>query len=210
MRLSASAKTLFEKEWELTKARTTQKVLNGIKKEKFPRESDGFKVLYGDEGAEWLKAQGITDYSGFGPKTVKGEAQDQYVGKELKVSLKGFGSIPSVKEAQQKIASGKTTPRHELFRTAFKAVEEFEASDVLKKAKDKDKVYAAWLDDQLADAKTQVRKLLHEVSQIRFGVVVGQTWFTEFKSLDETTLDIKADGQTLTGTVEMKEIQIDV
>jgi hypothetical protein len=170
----ASAKVLFEKEWELTKARATQKVLNGIRKEKFPRESEGFKVLYGEDGAEWLKEKcAITDYSGFGPKTVKGEAQDKYMGKELKVSLKGLSSLPSVKEAQQKIASGKTTARHELLRPALKAVEEFEASDVLAKAKDKDKVYEAWLDDQLSDAKTQVRKLLYEVSQIRFAVILG-------------------------------------
>jgi len=208
---AASAKVLFEKEWELTKARATQKVLNGIKKEKFPRESEGFKVLYGEDGAAWLKDTcAITDFSGFGPKTVKADATDQYMGKELKVALKGLSSLPSVKEAQQKIASGKTTARHELLRPALKSVEEFEASDVLAKAKDKDKVYEAWLDDQLSDAKTQVRKLLYEVSQIRFGVVVGQVWFTEFSSLDQNTLDLTLDGQKVTGTVEMKEIQIDV
>lgn len=207
----ASAKVLFEKEWELTKARATQKVLNGIRKEKFPRESEGFKVLYGEDGAEWLKTTcAITDHSGFGPKTAKGEAQDKYMGKELKVSLKGLSSLPSVKEAREKMASGKATIRHELLRPAIKAVEEFEASDVLKKAKDADKVYGAWLDDQLSDAKVQVRKLLYEVSQIRFGVVVGQVWFSEFKSLDENTMSLTVDGQALSGTVEMKEIEIDV
>lgn len=206
----ASAKVLFEKEWELTKVRATQKVLNGIRKEKFPRESEGFKVLYGEEGAEWLKNQGITDYSGFGPKTEKAAAQDQYMGKELKIALKGLSSLPTVKEAQQKIASGKTTARHELLRPALKAVEEFEASDVLKKAKDKDKVYEAWLDDQLTDTKKEVRKLLREVSQIGFGVVVGQVWFSEFKSLDENALTLTVDGQTIEGTVEMKEIQVDI
>lgn len=208
---AASAKTLLEKEWELTKARAAQKVLNGIKKERFPRESEGFKVLYGEDGATWLKdACFITDHSGFSPKTEKAAAQDKYMGKELKVSLKGLSSLPAVKEAREKIASGKATARHELLRPAIKSVDEFEASDVLAKAKDKDKVYAAWLNDQLDDAKTQVRKLLYEVSQIRFGVVVGQVWFTEFKSLDENTLDLTVDGQKLTGTLDMKEIEIDV
>lgn len=206
----ASAQVLFETEWELTKARAAQKVLNGIKKERFPRESEGFKILYGEDGADWLKAQGITDYSGFGPKTEKGAAQDKYMGKELKVGLKGLSSLPSVKEAKEKIASGKASARHELLRASLKSVEEFEASDVLKKAKDKDKVYEAWLDDQLTDAKVTVRKLLYKASQIRFGVVVGQTWFKEFKSLDENTFNFTADGQSLTGTVDMKEIEIDV
>ncbi len=205
-----SAKDFFEKQWELTKARATQKVLNGIKKDKFPRESEGFKVLYGEDGAEWLKGLGITDYSGFGPKTALAEAQDQYMGKELKVSLKGLSSLPSVKEAREKIASGKATARHELLRPALKSVEEFEASDVLKKAKDQGKVYEAWLDDQLSDAKIQVKKLLYQVSQIRFGVIVGQTWFTEFKSLDEQSLDITVDGQKISATAELKEVPVDI
>lgn len=206
---SASAQVLFEKQWELTKARASQKVLNDLKKEKFPRASEGFKILYGEDGAEWLKAQGITDYSGFGPKTAQGEATDKYMGKELKVSLKGLSSLPTVKEAKEKIASGKATTRHELLRTALDDIAKFEASDVLKTARDKDKVYAAWLDDQASAAKDKVRDLLYEVSQIRFGVVVGQVWFNEFKSLDDTALDIKVDNQTLTGNVEMKEIEID-
>lgn len=206
----ASAKALFEKQWELTKARAAQKVFNDIKKERFPRESEGFKQVYGEDAAAWLKEQGFTDYSGFGPKTEKAAAQDQYVGKELKVSLKGLSSLPSVKEAKQKIASGKATARHELLRPALDEAEEFLDSSVYKKAKDKDKVFAAWLDDQVTATKTQVRKLLYEVSQIRFGVVVGQTWFNEFKSLDDTSLDVKVDGQTITGNVEMKEIQIDI
>lgn len=205
-----SAKDFFEKQWELTKARATQKVLNGIKKDRFPRESEGFKVLYGEDGAEWLKALGITDYSGFGPKTVLAEAQDQYMGKELKVSLKGLSSLPSVKEAREKIASGKATARHELLRPALKSVEEFEASDVLKKAKDQNKVYEAWLDDQLSDAKIQVKKLLYQVSQIRFGVIVGQTWFTEFKSLDEQSLSLTVDGQKIDATAELKEVPVDI
>lgn len=206
----ASAKALFEKQWELTKARAAQKVFNDIKKERFPRESEGFKQVYGEDAAAWLKEQGFTDYSGFGPKTEKAAAQDQYVGKELKVSLKGLSSLPSVKEAKQKIASGKATARHELLRSALDEAEEFLNSSVYKKAKDKDKVFAAWLDDQVTATKAQVRKLLYEVSQIRFGVVVGQTWFSEFKSLDDTSLDVKVDGQTITGNVEMKEIQIDI
>lgn len=209
---AVSAKTLFETDWALTKARATQKVLNGLKKEKFPRESEGFKILYGEDGATWLKDTcAITDHGGFGPKTVKGEATDQYMGKELKVELKGLSSLPSVKEAREKIASGKTTARHELLRPALKAVEEFEASDVLAKAKDKDKVYEAWLDDQLTDAKIQVKKLLHTMSQLCFGVVVGQVWFQEFKSIDENTYTLTTpEGVVVACKVEMKEIPVEV
>lgn len=206
-----SAKDLFEKQYELMKARARQKVLGAVQKERFPRESEGFKVLYGDDGADWLKAQGITDYSGFGPKTKAAEAQDFYMGKELKISLKGISSLPSVDDAKKKIASGKgVTARYELMVPAFEEIDEFEGSKVFKNAKNQDKVYEAWLKDQLDDAKTKVRKLLYETSQIRFGVIVGQTWFTEFDSLDDNTLTISPDGTAIEATVEMKEIQVEV
>lgn len=206
-----SAKDLFEAQYELMKARGRQKVLGAVQKAKFPRESEGFKVLYGEDGAAWLKEQGITDYSGFGPKTKAAEAQDFYMGKELKVSLKGISSLPSVDDAKKKIASGKgVTARYELMKPAFEEIEEFEGSKVFKNAKNQDKVYEAWLKDQLDDAKTKVRKLLYQTSQIRFGVIVGQTWFTEFDSLDDNTLTISPDGEDIQATVEMKEIQVEV
>jgi len=206
-----SAKTLFDAQYKLMQARGRQRVLNGLKKEKFPRESEGFKVLYGEDGAAWLKDQGITDYSGFGPKTKQADASDFYMGKELKVNLKGISSLPSFNDARKKIASGKgITARYELMVPAFKEVDEFEGSKVLKSAKTPDKVYKAWLDDQLSDATSEARKLLYTTSQIRFGVIVGQTWFTEFDSLDDNTLTISPDGTDIQATVEMKEIEVKV
>lgn len=91
----------------MTKARAAQKVFNTIKKDKFPRKSEGFSVRYGDEAATWLKEQGFTDYSGFGPKTVQAEAKDFYLGKELKVSLKGYSTIPSLNEFKKQAAKVK-------------------------------------------------------------------------------------------------------
>jgi hypothetical protein len=54
-----SAKTLFELEWQLTKARAAQKVYNSYHKEKFGRKSEGFKLVYGDTTADWLVQHGL-------------------------------------------------------------------------------------------------------------------------------------------------------
>jgi hypothetical protein len=89
---------------------------------------------------------------------------------------------------------------------AVEEVNEFLASGAYKKASNQESLYKQWLGDKLAEAKTEVRKLLFEMSQIRFGVVVGQTWFTEFSTIEEGTMDI--DG--VTATVEMKEIQVEI
>lgn len=206
----ASAKTLFEKEYALTKARAAQKVYNSVKKEKFPRKSEGYAVIYGEDAATWLKEQGLTDYSGYQPpKTKTEEARDFYMGKELKVSLKGLSSLPSLKKAQEGIAKGKITASIGLMQPAIEAVEAFLASDVYTKAANPDQLFEAWLDGQFKDAQKTVRRLLAELARIKFSVVVGQVWFTEFASLDENSLEVTGpDGERISGKVEMKEIEI--
>jgi hypothetical protein len=60
--------------------------------------------------------------------------------------------------------------------------------------------------EQKAKAQTdEVRKQMFNIAQIKFSVIVGQVWFTEFKSLEENSLKIKVDGNEVECTVEMKE-----
>jgi hypothetical protein len=207
---ATSAKRFFELEYELTIARAGQKVYNTYLKDRFERRaSDGFKVLYGADGAEWLKEQGITDYSGFGPKGKQAKAQDVYIGKELHVALKGLSTLPTLKDVQTRIASGKHTASSSLMAPFVNEVDDFLASSVYAKAADPEKAFKAWLEGQAADAKSRVRDLLHQVSQIRMAVIVGQIWFTEFTSLDENSLTIQGlDGKDIQGTVTMKEIEV--
>jgi len=206
---ATSAKRLFELEYDLTVARAAQKVYNAFLKENFEgRTSEGFKVLYGEAEATWLKDLGITDYSGFNPGGKQADKQDSYVGKELHVALKGLSSLPTLKDVQTRMASGKHTATSALMAPYVKEVEDFLASDVYAKSPDQPKVFKAWLEAQATASKKKVRGLLYEVSQIRFGVIVGQTWFTEFSSLDENTLTFQVDGKDVVGTVTMKEIEV--
>ncbi len=207
---SVSAKVLFEKEYDLCKARAAQKVYNTYKKEHFPRKSEGFEIQYGKEAATWLKEQGFTDYSGFSPKSVQAESTDFYMGKELHVSLKGLSSLPSVKEVKEKLAKGKVNPAGALMVPYVEEVEGFLASDIYKKAADQAKVFEAWLDGQQKAATKKVRGLIFDLAQIKFSIVVGQTWPSEFKSIDENTLKITVDGNEIEGKIEMKEVQIKI
>lgn len=207
---STSAKALFEKELELTKARAAQKVYNSLLKELEPegRKSEAYAALYGAEAATWLKEQGITDYSGFSPKSVQADARDYYVGKELKVSIKGLSSLPSLKDVRERIESGKLTPAAALMApvlTSAEAVRKASAS-----APDPDAMFRGWLAERVRDTTATCRALMFELARIKFAVVVGQTWFKEFASLDENTLSFKADGQTYEGKVEMREVQITI
>jgi hypothetical protein len=206
-----SAEELFKTQYELQKARAVQKVFNSLMKELDDggRKSDGFKALYGEEAAAWLKEQGITDYSGFGPKGKQAEATDTYVGKELAVKLKGLASIPSLNDFKKRVAAGKSlTAAQTLMKPAVDAFQAFLDSDTYKGSKDQEALAKTWLETELTAVKEEVRAKLYEAAQARFSVVVGQTWFEEFSSLDENTLDIEVEGQTVKGTVEMKEIQV--
>lgn len=206
---ACSAKSLFEMEWALTKARAAQKVYNSVKKERFPRKAEGFEVMYGPEAAAWLKEQGFTDYSGFGPKTVQGEARDFYMAKELSISIKGFSSIPSLNEFKKQAAKGKLTASAQLMAPAVKEIDDFLASDVYTKAKNQDKLLETWLDGQQKAATAECRRLIAEMARIRFSVIVGQVWI--FPTLDEDSLTFTAsDGTMLTCKAELREVKVEV
>lgn len=199
----ASAKRLFELEFDLAKAKAAQKVFNTIRKEKFEKTSEGFKQKFGDDAAAWLKEQGITDYNGFNPKRVQAPAVDFYMAKELKVSLKGLSTLPSLKDVEKRVASGKLTPSAALMAPYVEEVTEF-----LAKNKAGDSGFEAWIVAQQNKWVQEARRLMYEIAQIKFSVIVGQTWFTEFKSLDENTmdLDVGAD-KPLACKVEMAEVE---
>lgn len=206
---AASAKTLFELEYSLTKARAEQKVYNTVKKEKFPRKSEGYSVTYGEAAAAWLKEQGLTDYSGYQPPhTTQAEASDYYMGKEMAVSLKGLSSLPSLNDFRKQATKGKLNAGATLMAPTVKAVDDFLAGDAYTKAATPDKVFEAWLDGQARAATMKVRGLICQKAQQLFTIIVGQIWPTEFASIDENTLDLTMDGQKLACKVEMKEIQI--
>lgn len=209
---ATSAKRYFTTQFELTKAQAAQKVYNAYVKELLPgRKSEGYASDFGDAGAAWLKEQGLTDYGGFSPtKTVQAPATDFYMGKELKCSLKGLSTLPSLKDAKAKIASGKPNAPTLLMQPFIEEVESFLQSPFYVKAGNKEAVLEAWLDGQAKAARDKCRKLIFDVAATTFAIVVGQVWFSEFSSLDENKLSIDVDGAKIEGTVEMREIKINI
>jgi len=198
-----SAKDFFALQYQLLVAQAEQKVYNGFVKELAPKErSEGIKEQYGEQAALWLKEQGITD-GGFAPKSVQAESTDFYMGKELKVSLKGYSKLPSLKEAQASIAKGKINGPTALMLPTITEVEDF-----IVKANGKTNAVRVWLDVQAAAAKTKVRDLIFKIAQTTFVLVVGQIWFKEFATLDDQTLTFEpVPGTKIEGKVEMREIE---
>ena len=208
---SVSAKALFEAEYAMTKAKAAQKVYNAFKKEKQPegKKSEGFETQYGADAATWLKAQGFTDYSGFNPKSVQAESTDFYMAKELSVSLKGLSSLPTLKEVQKKLADkGKLTASQSLMAPYVSEVEKYLSTNLSTnkvKGDAADKAFITWIETKAKEQTAEVRKAMFGMAQTKFAVIVGQVWFSEWKSLDENSMTIKVDGQEIEATVELKE-----
>jgi len=198
---AVSAKSSIELEWALLKSRAAQKVYKHYQNELFP----GVKLksladLYGKDGAEWLKEQGIT-YNGFSPKTVQAESKDFIIGKELEIKLKGCSKLDSVKAVKEK--TGKKNPCDVLMSDAIDAVESY-----LKK--NPKNLHEKWLTGKTDTATAETRGLIYQTAQTRFAIIVGQVWFQEFGSLDENTLKVNVDGQEITGIAELREVEIKI
>lgn len=204
---TVSATRLFELEFELTKQRAAQKVYKAYEKEMFPKTAGAnFEQTYGADGAAWLKDQGITESNGFAPKMVQAESKDFYVGKELSVSLKGFATLPSVKDVKERMAKAGTKPLTGCAALMADVITECEgAFKKLPASK-----HEQWIKDKVKHTVATVRGLLHQKAQTQFAIIVGQTWFSEFKSLDENTLTLKLGGEDVIGKVEQNEVEIHI
>jgi hypothetical protein len=205
---TVSAKHLIELQYELTKMKAAQKVFNAYQKELFPEAKlAGWISQFGEQATQWLKDQGLTEYSGFSPKMVQAESTDVYMGKELTVALKGYSTLPPVEKVKEKLkAKGKLNGPESMMAEAIDVAEA-----TIKGFEKESKATRELMFTNLVKTTTAtVRGLMHQATQIKFAVIVGQVWFSEFKSLDENTMTVKCDGKDIVGTLDLREIEIKV
>lgn len=201
---AVSAKTAIELEYALLKARAAQKVYKHKLAERFPAPpSVTMAAKYSVDAATWLKEQGITD-GGFAPKLIQAASTDFILGKELDIKLKGCSKLDSVNAVTKKIAEKKKLNIPDTLMTrVMDQVDEFLTTNPAK-------LHEKWLDGHAKTAVAETRGLIYQSAASKFGVIVGQTWYSEFKSLDENTLTVKIDGHEIVGTCELREIEIKI
>lgn len=201
--LRPSARELFENEWALLKAQAAQKVFKAALKDAgADTKSDGFVEWYGAEATAWLKELGITEHGGFAPKMVTAPPTDAYMAREMSVKIKGFSSLPSVAEVRKQMAANKLNGPGKLMADSILAVDAYKAKHP--------SAYTNWLFESVATLDTARRKLISQKARLMFAVVVGQTWFHEFKSLDEGSMTLDLNGQKLECKVEMREVEVKI
>ncbi len=208
-----SANALAKQEWELVKLQGQKKVFDYYRKTLFPKESKSFVEMLGQEAADWLKEVGVTDYNGFAPKVVEEESTDFYLSVNLATKIKGLSSLPKVEDVVAKIKSGASLKLSEwvMADTIKKYVAQTE-SDLYKSLSEEQqkgvlKTYIITNSDLL---NKQRRKVLQEIAQIKFALILSKKWFTEFKSFDENKLSLKLDGQDVEFTFDLNEKEVKI
>ena len=205
---TVSAMKLAKQQWKLKKLQGDKKVYDYYKKQLFPKTSKSFTELLGQEASNWLKEVGVTDYNGFAPKVTSVEATDFYMSVVLNTKIKGLSSLPKVEDVVKKIESGAVLKLNEyVMADAIKKYQTQLDSDMYKSlGKEQQKgVLKTYLETKSGILNKQRRKVLQEIAQIKFSLILSKKWFTEFKSFDENQLAVNFDGQDLNFTFALGE-----
>jgi len=208
-----SANSLAKKEWELVKLQGDKKVYDYFRKELFPKTSKSFVEMLGQEAADWLKTVGITDYNGFAPLTDAAETTDFYMSVNLATKIKGLSALPKVVDVQKKLETGAPLKINEYVMAD--ALTKYMAqldSDIYKSLNEEQQkgVLKTYLETKSDILNKQRRKVLQEIAEIKFALILSKKWFTEFKSFDENVLNLTLDGQALTFTFDLNEKEVKV
>lgn len=205
---SVSAKALAELEWELVKLQGDKKVYDFHRKQLFPKTSKSFAELLGQDVADWLKEVGITDYNGFAPKVTSAEANDMYMSVNLDTKIKGLSSLPKVEVVAEKIKDNKPLKLNEwVMADAIKKYVSQTESDMYQSLSQEQQegVLRTYLTTKTDILNKKKRKIMQEIAEIKFSLILSKKWFNEFDSFDENTLSLTLDGQKVDFTFDLSE-----
>ena len=208
-----SAKALAIEEWELQKLQADKKVYDFYRKSLFPKTSQSYVELLGQEAADWLKAIGITDYNGFAPLTDAEESTDFYMSVNLATKIKGLSSLPKVEDVVAKLKSGALLKISEfVMADAIKKYQEVCESDLFKALPEDQQKLAlrTYLITKSNELNKKKRKAMQEIAQIKFALILSKKWFKEFKSFDENTLEITLDKMILNFVFDLSEKEVKI
>ncbi|WP_126223579.1 hypothetical protein [Burkholderia ambifaria] len=206
-----TAKDTFQMVVELAQLKAAQKVFNESRNRIAPKESKKFLLLYGDAATDYLKDLGVTDYNGFNPPSTTVKTGDYYMGTELKIAIKGLSSLPKVVDVEDALVAKKKLKVSEAVMVpTLDRIEEFMGSALVTGAADKNALFATWLETEAKAAVARTRVLMEQLAQRKFAIVVGHVWFSDFASMDDSTLNVEVPGYgTVPVTATLKDIQVE-
>lgn len=186
------------------------KVFNHNIKELCPKQSEGFVARFGQDGADWLKEIGITEFNGFSPKTVFAESTDFYYCPTLDCSIKGK-TLPTVSKAVEAVEKNKlNSVGVQLMADAINNINEFLNSDVYQNAIDKDKVFEIYLKDTAKTLTAQKREIEYNLAQIVTAKLLSKSEWTDVDEIVDGKVKINIDGKEVIAEIIEKEIEVKI
>ena len=200
-----SAKDYFENIYKLNSLKASAKVYKHFKDIVCPESrSEGISDKYDENVANYLATVGITD-GGFAPKVQTVKGSDFYMATELIAKIKGISKVPSVNAVMEKVkANKKLNAADNLIYDVFSICESNQNNMTADE-------FVEWLSNELYDANDKIKELSGELAQTRFAIIVGQTWFKEFNSIENCSMTLKLNGNDdFECSVEIKDTTVSI
>ena len=196
-----SAIDLAKKVFEEIKLQAQLKVLKDVKSSLEKQTDFVDKTFMGlnEDQIKYLQSKGITK-NGFSPDVEKEDPIDFYFAKDFNIKVKSFSSLPSVKEARTRIASGKLRPSDEVMKLG---IDLYDNSPV---ANQSDKIKLAWVEEKVKELNSQLLSTRFDIQRTKFAILMGKKWFKEFESREDSTLEV--DGKIY--TIEVQETKVTI
>jgi hypothetical protein len=166
---------------------------------------DFTETSYTDEQLEFLTEQGINGKKGniYDPPTVSVESTDKYLAKSFEIKIDKMNSLPTVAKVMEKIAAGKSlTPVELLLEEGIHIYEVFKKQ--LNSSSNNDQDISIWFETTIKLKQQKMLEIRRNIQQTKFAVILGKKWFDEFKSRDDT--EIEVDGRKF--TFVLKEVEV--
>lgn len=209
---SVSAKELLTMDFELTKVKSSQKIFNYYEKLHFPKVSKSFIEKYGVEVTNYLEQLGITDSNGFSPKVTSGEkGNDVYPAVFMEIKVKGLSQLPSINDVNKKLADKKPlTISQELIYNAMVEYNSFIESPIYLENENKEELLEVWLKNKKKFIVSKTRQLMTQISKIKFGIILGQVWFNDLESIEDTKMKLTLDGKEIEFEIVLEDKEIEI
>ena len=200
-----SAVEYFQNMYKISELKAEAKVLKHFKETYYTTEKSlGIIDKYSNESALYLSNLGITD-NGFSPKVKSVAGTDSYMATELNAQIKGLAKIPSVNAVLKKISENKK------LNVADELVQKY--IDICE-----DKVHSMnvddfyqWLNHSIETVNKDTKTMLGILAKTRFSIIVGQTWFKEFETIEDCNIILKLDGiNEFICSVELKDTIVNI
>jgi hypothetical protein len=203
-----SAKDFFENHLNLLSLKAKQKVFKYYLNELNPDlRSKAMLEKYGEECSKWLDSIGVRSY-GFTPPVKTEKSGDFYIAKELDVKLSG-STLPAVTALLKKIQENKKlTLGDSLMKNAIDDYNNF--VQTMKSSVISDKLINDWLEAETKNTIKETRLLQHQCNKTLYAIVVGKSWFSEFNSFEENSMNINFNNIDVKCEAVLKDTQINL